>query len=328
MENISQPGTFWIVSQATTLAHDADLLNFTILSNYFFVISFIVTVGFAINYKLRLQSQSHAGHAGLSEDYDHATLWSVIQSFRPLLLCFVIFIWVFRSFLTQELTSPDVLDVSASFDQSTWNFSYHDKGLNLFQLFVPIGRTTKVVIHTGDLAHRDAISSRNVVGLDWSVISDTNATPQATVWLDTQLSGMHVVYCDGECTALSNLLSQVRILSVEDFSKERRKIHQPVNKRSLEEWGEELSSEHNCEACHSLEEDGQLIGPSLWGIYGREGVTESGEKYIANESYLRESLVNPQAKIVRGYPASMPSFKDELVGQKLEALIAFMKTLK
>ena len=323
MESAHNFNTFWVLSQATNLAQDTDLLlDFTIISNYFFAISFVITIGFALKHNLKVKALSRLD---MLDDYDHSTLWSVIQSFRPLLICFVIFILVFQNFIDQKYDPLHELEISASLHQDSWVFSYDDRGPDSTQLFIPIDRTVKITIYD----HQPSDKSRTLPRLDWNMSLDQSSMTQATIWLNTQVPGEHIVRCDGNCSNLPNVLDQVRVLSNEVFAQKRHEASSAVHqRRSLQDWGRELYEEHNCETCHGLEEGTDLVGPSLWGVYKRKGMTEGGQAYVADEDYLRESLIEPHAVVVKGYPRSMPSFKEDLTGDKLEAIIAFMKTLR
>jgi cytochrome c oxidase subunit 2 len=92
------------------------------------------------------------------------------------------------------------------------------------------------------------------------------------------------------------------------------------------ELGKKLFTQRTCATCHSL--DGSRIqGPSLKGLLGRSEDLEGGASVKADENYVRESILNPGAKIVRGYPASMPTFQGLLKDKEIDALIAYLKSV-
>jgi hypothetical protein len=79
-----------------------------------------------------------------------------------------------------------------------------------------------------------------------------------------------------------------------------------------------------CFACHSL--DGRpLVGPTWKGLWGRTETLTNGTSVTVDEAYLRESILAPGAKVVRGFPVVMPSFGGTLDGLEIDALIAFAK---
>ena len=85
--------------------------------------------------------------------------------------------------------------------------------------------------------------------------------------------------------------------------------------------------ENKCRSCHSLD-GSRVVGPTWKGIYGAKREFESGASVNADENYLRESILNPAAKIVKGYPAAMPPYAGQLSDEEIENLIEYMKTVK
>ena len=99
---------------------------------------------------------------------------------------------------------------------------------------------------------------------------------------------------------------------------------QPV---SAADKGKELATSKGCIACHSM--DGSpKVGPSWKGLYGRESEMQDGQKIKADENYIRESIVEPNAKVVKGFAPAMPAFKGLLSDDEINSLIAYIKSLK
>src|SRR5262249_8509913 len=92
------------------------------------------------------------------------------------------------------------------------------------------------------------------------------------------------------------------------------------------ERGQKLLSEKGCTACHTV--TGQVVvGPSLKGIFGHEVELEGGKKITVDENYIRESLMDPQAKLVKGFQPVMPTFKGTLTDDEVNSLVAYIKSL-
>jgi cytochrome c oxidase subunit 2 len=93
------------------------------------------------------------------------------------------------------------------------------------------------------------------------------------------------------------------------------------------ELGKSLYDKLGCAACHSI--DGTpKVGPSLKGLWGKNELIADGSSLLVDENYLRESLLQPQAKIVQGYTPSMPTFQGKLKDKQITGLIEFIKSLK
>jgi cytochrome c oxidase subunit 2 len=82
-----------------------------------------------------------------------------------------------------------------------------------------------------------------------------------------------------------------------------------------------------CFSCHTTD-GSRSVGPTWQGLYGSEVTLESGETVTADEEYLHESIVNPGAKVVQGYPAVMPSFEGSLSEEQIANIIAYIRTLE
>jgi cytochrome c oxidase subunit 2 len=94
--------------------------------------------------------------------------------------------------------------------------------------------------------------------------------------------------------------------------------------KALIEQGKELYSAQGCMGCHTT--DGSpSVGPTFKGLYGSERELEDGTKVEADEAYIKESIIDPKAKIVKGYAAIMPAY--QLSEEELKALIEFIKSL-
>ncbi len=90
--------------------------------------------------------------------------------------------------------------------------------------------------------------------------------------------------------------------------------------------GEKLFAEKACITCHVP--DGSGRSPSLNGLYGAKVLLADGSTVTADESYIRESILQPNAKIVAGYPPLMPTFQGQLTEEQILALTAYIKSLQ
>ena len=96
--------------------------------------------------------------------------------------------------------------------------------------------------------------------------------------------------------------------------------------RELAQQGEEAFQRNGCYACHSIS-GAVLVGPSLQAIYGHEQPLDDGTSVVADDDYIRESIVEPQAKIVKGFPGSMPAYGQLLSDEDVTALVEYVKSL-
>ena len=92
------------------------------------------------------------------------------------------------------------------------------------------------------------------------------------------------------------------------------------------ERGRQVYETRGCKACHSI--DGSRgVAPTFLGLYGHTVELEDGETVPADENYLRESILDPQRKVVKGFQPVMPPFQGVLSEEEVDAVIAFIRSL-
>ena len=117
----------------------------------------------------------------------------------------------------------------------------------------------------------------------------------------------------------------MKVVSQADYEKWLQENEEGM---TLAQKGQKYSNDKGCVACHST--DGSVkVGPSWKGIFGKEHEMDDGSKVVVDENYLRESILNPNAKVVKGFPKGvMPTFQGQLTEDQLNALVEFIKGLK
>ena len=103
-------------------------------------------------------------------------------------------------------------------------------------------------------------------------------------------------------------------------SVEQQPIETPIDR------GKRLFTEKGCTACHTVDRK-PLIGPTLKGIFGHEVELADGKKVQVDENYIRESIVNPTVKVVKGFQPVMPAYKGSLKDEEINALVSYIKSL-
>lgn len=313
----SSKGSFWLPPQASTGAAEVDeLFGFIMDLNYiFFAIILAMTVYFVVKYRRTREDQL------ATTDFDHSSLWEGAWAFIPLALCFVMFAWGFQLFISLQVAPEGSIQINAAAQKWAWSFTYDD-GQTTSDLYVPAGEPVKITLKSKDVLHSFYIP-------DFRIKSDVIPNRYTTVWFEAIEPGTHRIYCTEFCGKdHSAMYRTVHVLSQEDYAKKKSEGFEgkpegldPVT------WGGQLYKKLGCNACHSTD-GSRLVGPSFKGLWGREGKTAAGESYKADAQYINESIMEPQAKIVEGYPPVMPSFKGQVSDDQMNALIAYIKTLK
>ena len=331
---------------ATDIATKWDTLyNFLVgLSVFFFVLVIGAMLYFVFKYRAK---------PGVKTKYiaDHHLLEGV-WTFIPFVLLMVIFVWGYAVY-DRMITAPSTaMEIRVIGKQWLWQFQYEDGRSTVNEVYVPVNQPVKLVMTSTDVLHSFFIPN-------FRVKQDVVPGMYSSVWFEATVPGKHQVFCTEYCGAAhSQMLAQVIALGPEDWEnwKRGRKILAedipkagtsasvqtdktvasaaaaiPATKPQLTlvEQGKAQFSAMGCVACHSPDGSSKgALGPSLKGVFGSHVDLVSGSKVVADENYLRESIENPMAKIVKGFNPVMPTFKGQVSETQLNALIAYIKSLK
>lgn len=310
-------GSFWMPPQASSVASEVDSLYAFLL--WTSAVCFIAIVGvtgyFVVKYRRRSDGQrTHpiAGHRRLE------IAWSII----PAALLIVMFVWGVRVWVKQTVPPNGALEVRVNGVMWNWNYDYPQYGFTgVDQLVVPKDTPVKLVINAHDVIHsffvpafrlkRDAVPNRYNVA-----------------WFEAVELGEFPVYCAEYCgDAHSQMDSVVRVVTEEEFQEWLRTDHVfcPGPEGPLD-YGQRLYESKGCRTCHSVD-GSKLVGPTFRGLFGTTEKLADGTEVLVDENYVRESMMNPNAKVVQGYDAVMPTYKGKLRDEQINAIIDYIKSL-
>lgn len=307
-------GTFWLPPAASTTAHNTDSLFYFIfyLSLFFFVVIMAAMVAFAVRYRRRKHGEKTAdihGHRNLE------IAWSVI----PGILLMVIFFWGFTGFMDLAVPPANALDIRVTGQKWVWAFDYPE-GINSNELVVPAGKPVRLTMSSKDVIHSFYVP-------DFRIKRDVLPNRYTVLWFEAPNPGEHNVFCTEYCGAQhSGMLTKVKVLAQADYDAWIASGGGLGQGLSPVELGQKLFQSKGCVACHSV--DGKpMVGPSLKDIYGHEVELADGTKVMADDNYIRQSLMDPASQVVKGFAPVMPTFKGMLKDQEVNALIDYLKTL-
>lgn len=310
-------GTFWLPPAKSTIAGDVDgLYDFILWLNIiFFVAITAATIYFVVKYKRRSNAQLALSQVG------HNTMLEATWTFVPLVLCLVLFVWGFRLFLDLAVAPEGSYQVQVTAEKWKWTFTHPDGTVKVGELHAPAGQPVKLVMSSRDVLHSFFVP-------DFRIKQDVVPNRYSTVWFEAPEAGTSDILCTEYCgTSHSNMLAKVHVLSAEDWQKgEWRKVELPEG-MTPEQWGKQLFAKYTCNSCHSID-GSRLVGPTFKGNWGSQRNIQGAGPLAMDENYFRESVYDPQAKIVEGYAPAMPTFKGQIQDVELDALMAYVKSLK
>jgi len=215
-----------------------------------------------------------------------------------------------------------IIEIKATGQKWFWTFDYQNGANSINDLYVPVGEPVKLLMSSQDVIHSFFVP-------DFRVKMDVLPNRYTITWFEAINVGEYDIYCTEYCgKGHSEMLGKVMVLSKEDYSLwlEKAAIDIPEGV-SLEEAGAELYQTKACITCHSI--DGKPgVAPSFLGLFGSTEKLADGSEILVDENYIRESILNPQAKVTLGYQPVMPTYQGVLKDRQIDALIAYLKSLK
>lgn len=308
--------SFLLPPQSSTIAPDVDALwNFLIyLSIFFFVLISGLVVYFAVRYRRR-------GPATLTAPlHDNIKLevgWVIV----PLILIGILFVWGARGFVRMSVVPKDAMEIKVTGQKWFWSFIYPEGISTIQELVVPAGKPIKLLMSSQDVIHSFFVP-------DFRIKRDVLPNRYSITWFEAPYPGEHHLFCAEYCgTDHSRMIGKVRVLGEREYAEWLVTSSVSGEGMSLEEYGAKLYVAKTCNTCHSI--DGKAgNGPSFLNRFGRPIMLDDGTTLIMDENYIRESILNPEAKISAGFEPIMPTFQGLVKDPEIDALIAFIKSQK
>jgi cytochrome c oxidase subunit 2 len=265
-------------------------------------------VGFVIRY--------HRSRAPKPTSQASSNVWlEIVWTALPTVLVLAMFYYGWSGYLTLRQVPKNALEVTATARTWSWSFSYAG-GRTSPKLVVPVGRPVLVNLVSLDVLHGFYLPA-------FRVKRDVVPGMKNHAWFVADKPGTYDLFCSVYCgTGHSGMITTVEALPPDRFAAWLRQGG------GEEHAGKELLEKHGCLGCHSL--DGTpKVGPTLKGIWGRSVtvLTAGKERSVTvDEQYLRRSLLEPNADVVKGFPPVMPSFAGKLTDAEITAIIGFLRT--
>jgi cytochrome c oxidase subunit 2 len=297
-------------AQAPTFAADVDGLYFFILAvSAFFTLT--VAAGF-IYFGIRYR-KTHDGQIGarIEGNLPLELLWSVI----PAILSMVMFGWGASVFFHLRRPPAETMQIYAVGKQWMWNFQHPEGQREINELHVPVGRAVKVTVSSEDVIHSLYFPS-------FRTKIDAIPGRYTELWFEPSQVGTFHIFCAEYCgTNHSGMIGRVVVMEPAAY---QAWLAGGGVEGTLAERGERLFQDLACGSCHL--DTGKGRGPSLKDIVGTTVELADGSVAVVDEGYLRESIINSQAKIVKGYQPLMPAFQGLVSEDNLAALVEYVKS--
>jgi cytochrome c oxidase subunit II len=297
--------------QASTSAAWVDALLMFLLgvSGFFALLIVTLVIVFAVKYRRR------AG-TGPTPRIKGSTALEVFWSAVPLGIAMIIFYWGAEIYFRIARPPDETQQVYVVGKQWMWKLQHLGGQREINELHIPLGVPVKLTLTSEDVIHDFFVPAFR---------SHVDVLPQryVQVWFQPTMIGRFHMFCSQYCgTNHSGMIGTVVV-------QERAEYQAWLRSRaegSLALEGRKLFLYHRCVTCHSA--DSQARAPVLEDLYGRQVPLNDGRTVVADETYLRESILNPDAKIVAGYQPIMPTFQGQISEEDVIKLIAFIQALR
>jgi cytochrome c oxidase subunit 2 len=296
--------------QASTMAPRVDGLYWFLVgvSGFFSALIFVLLVYFALKYRRRpgnLRPQQVGTHTGVEIS------WIIVLT----ALTMVMFVWGARPYATMLLAPPEhALEVYGVGKQWMWKFQHAGGQREINELHVPVGHPVKMILASQDVIHSFFVPA-------FRTKMDVVPGKYTSIWFEASKPGVYHLFCTEYCgTAHSGMRGQVVALPPAQYQEWLRSTHVA---ESMAAVGAQLFQQMGCRACHTA----GGTAPALERLFGSQVQLQSGDTVLADESYIRESILDPRARMVAGYAPIMPPFQGQLSEEELTQLVAYIKSL-
>ncbi len=268
-------------------------------------------VGFVIRYR---RSRAPEPTSQVASNIWLEIIWTAL----PTIIVMAMFYYGWAGYLTLRNVPKDALEVTATARMWSWSFTYAN-GKTSPKLYVPVGKPVLVHLVSKDVIHGFYVPA-------FRVKHDVVPGMKNHVWFVADKPGSSDLFCSVYCgLGHSAMVSTVEAVPEAEFQSWLAKPEEEEKQGG----GREILEKNGCLGCHSLD-GSRKVGPSFKGIWGRNVTVMTGgvERTITvDEVYVKRSIREPAADLVKGYPSVMPPYP-ALSDKDIEDIMDFLKELK
>ena len=287
---------------------DALYIFLVLLSSFMCALIFLTVLVFAVRYRRNRQPQAQPIHG--------STILEVTWSVAPLAVFMAIFVWGAVIYFQERTPPQGATEVYVVAKQWMWKLQHQEGPREINQLHVPVGRDIKLIMTSQDVIHSFYVPA-------FRLKQDVLPGRYTTLWFRATKPGTYHLFCAEYCgTMHSGMGGDIVVMEPTQY---QAWVQTGGSFGSLAASGEAIFQQLGCPTCHRADTQGR--GPYLAGVFGSQVQLEDGRVVTADENYIRESILAPNAKIVSGFRPIMPVFQGLVSEEDLNALVAYIKSL-
>jgi cytochrome c oxidase subunit 2 len=296
--------------RASTFANNVDALYIFLLvvTGFFTLLIFAVVAFFAIKYRHKPGREATQIEGSLALE----ATWTLI----PFGLFMVMFVWGASVYMNEAQPPKNAMDVFVVAKQWMWKLEHPEGVREINQLHVPVGRDVRLTMISQDVIHSFYVPA-------FRIKQDVLPGRYTTLWFHATRTGHFHLFCAEYCgTSHSGMIGEIVVMEPADYA---AWLAGGSGQETMVSTGQKLFQEIGCASCHRFDTQGR--GPNLVGVYGKPVLLDSGRTVVADDNYIRESILNPGAQVVSGFKPIMPTFSGIVSEEQLLSLIAYVKSL-
>jgi cytochrome c oxidase subunit 2 len=297
--------------EASNIATRVDALFYALIGLvvFFIALIFVSVTFFAIRYR----EGSKASRANSKSDYLPVELaWTII----PLVITAGIYVWSSKLYIYMHVAPPKAEEVYVVGKQWMWKIQHPQGNREIDELHVPVGYPVKLIMTSQDVIHSFFIPA-------FRVKQDVLPGRYTTEWFTPTKVGEYRFFCAQYC-GTSHAAMTGKVVVMEPAAYEQW-LSGAVPAGNMASSGQQLFAQFGCQTCHQQNDLGR--GPTLIGLYGSKVRLSNGGTVVADQDYIRESIVESTAKDVAGYKPIMPNFRNQINPDRVSQLVEYVKSL-
>jgi cytochrome c oxidase subunit 2 len=302
-----------VPDSASTFSWKVDALYFYLsgVTLFFALLISAVLIFFVIRYRRRTPFEIPRPVAG---SHKLETLWTII----PFIISMTMFAWGAQVYFEQYKTPANAIEVYVVGKQWMWKLQHATGQREINQLHVPVGRKIKLIMTSEDVIHDFFVPA-------FRTKADVVPGKYTTLWFEATTPGTYHLFCAEYCGMNhSGMIGSIIVMEPREFD---NWLSGNTGSTTPAAAGQQLYQTLGCASCHGANGEGGR-GPTLVGIFGKMTPLQNGESVRVDEGYIRESITNPQAKLVVGFGPIMPTFQGQISEDQLVQLTAYIKSLQ
>ena len=302
-----------VPERASSFAWKVDALYFYLsgVTLFFALLISATLIFFVIRYRRRSPYEIPRPVAG---SHKLETIWTII----PFVIAMTMFFWGATVYFEQYKPPENAIEVYVVGKQWMWKLQHATGQREINELHVPVGRKVKLIMTTEDVIHDFFVPA-------FRTKADVVPGRYQTLWFEATKPGRYHLFCAEYCGMNhSGMTGSVIVMEPREFDDW---LSGNTGNMTPAAAGQQLYQTLGCASCHGASGEGGR-GPALAGTFGTNVQLQNGQSVRVDEGYIRESIVNPQAKLVVGFGPIMPTFQGQVGEDQLVQLIAYIKSLQ